>query len=124
MIKKTKWFVLPLLLLVILASACSSASQSSPTPVPPTSVPLKLAPTKAVEIPGDVEAGKVVYERDCQQCHSTAEGVNQPGPSFYRAGSHMTLAYTKNSIIEPNANNVISSETDKKEESFMNEGYG
>jgi mono/diheme cytochrome c family protein len=122
MAKKIRPTLLLLTLLIILASACSSAAPQ--TPIPPTLAPPTAAPTKAVVIPGDAVAGRAVYEQHCQECHSTEQGITVEGPSFYRAGNRLTLAYTQESILEPRGNTVISSETDKKDETTMPDGFG
>jgi len=123
MVKTHTFALLFLILLALAASACSPAPE--PTAVPTqTSAPLQVAPTQTPTIPGDAAAGKVVFEQYCQECHSTEEGVALEGPSMYGAGRRMTLMYAKNSIIDPKGNTIISSETDKAEESSMHEGYG
>jgi mono/diheme cytochrome c family protein len=122
MTKMIKPTLLLLTLLVIITSACSSAPQT--TPNPPTLQPPTAAPTKVVVIPGDFVAGKAVYEQYCQECHSTEQGITVEGPSFYSASNRLTLAYTKESIVEPRGNVIKSSETDKEDVTTMPEGFG
>jgi mono/diheme cytochrome c family protein len=122
MAKMIRPFILLLTLFVIATSACSSAPQA--TPIPPTQPPPTAAPTKVVVIPGDPAAGKAVYEQHCQECHSIEAGVTVEGPSFHRAGNRLTLAYTKESILEPRGNVIISSETDKQDVTTMPDGFG
>lgn len=37
----------------------------------------------AAETKGDATAGKTVFQRTCQNCHSTEIGVNKVGPSLW-----------------------------------------
>lgn len=39
--------------------------------------------TWAAEVSGDAVAGRVVFQRICQNCHSTEIGINKVGPSLW-----------------------------------------
>jgi mono/diheme cytochrome c family protein len=94
-----------ILLLAILLAACSSTPQA---PVDPT--PLAYSGSADTELEeraaqmaeaGDAEAGKEVFSRYCQTCHSVEDAVQIVGPSLFAAGDRFQFGYILASIENP-----------------------
>ncbi|MEW6717349.1 MAG: cytochrome c [Chloroflexota bacterium] len=109
-IKRLYMFAL-LLIAFFLLSACGGEPTAAPyTPAAP---PPTIAPKPTVVIPGDAVAGKVVYDRECIQCHSPDSQVQIVGPSLYQAGLRFTLEYVKESIVHPDKPKEYESEAER-----------
>ncbi len=64
----------------------------------------RLGSTRAAEekAPGDVQAGRVVYEsRGCPACHAIDSQGGDTGPDLSSAGARSSLRYLKESIVSP-----------------------
>jgi len=89
-----------LLVLATLISACGSGGQA-PTPLPYTPQVWPTAEPQSNGSEADPEAGKVVFDQYCSECHSLEQDVNIAGPSLYLAGERLSYDYIKNSIANP-----------------------
>ncbi|MFN2273837.1 MAG: c-type cytochrome, partial [Anaerolineales bacterium] len=100
-----KLIILGLVSIMLLGlAACGPSSKPDPTALPYTPMAWDQPTATAAVVPsGDAEAGAVVFEQYCQQCHSLEEDVNIAGPSLFDAGEILTMDYVQQSIIDPHA---------------------
>lgn len=59
--------------------------------------------TELVELRGDSERGRVVYEQLCQMCHVVGESGIQFGPELTEIGDKLPREGLYNAILEPNS---------------------
>jgi cytochrome c oxidase cbb3-type subunit III len=63
-----------------------------------------LSRTAEVPVPGDVNAGKAIYERlNCSSCHIVNGEGRGFGPELTRIGEHRSPAYLREAIMQPAA---------------------
>jgi len=91
--------ILTLFIFGFLISACKS--EPTAAPYTPGAPPPTIAPTPTEVIPGDPVAGKVVFDRECAECHSTDTQVTIVGPTLYEAGKKFDQEYVRDSIVKP-----------------------
>lgn len=94
-----------ILLLAILLAACSSTPQAStdPTPLSYSGGADTMLEERAAQMAeeGDSEAGKEVFSKHCQSCHSTEEATEIVGPSLFGAADRFQFGYILTSIENP-----------------------
>ena len=84
------WFIV----LVIAGRALAACS-----PQPPQASPA----TAEGSFEGDPEAGLLLFNENCLECHSATLPQSFVGPSLYQAGDRLTADYIKTSIRDPHS---------------------
>lgn len=86
--------------LAAVAAGCGGGNDS-PAVSPPLSVtaPTVSVPTSTVTVPGDVDAGRTVFEQTCQTCHPAGGTTAGAGPQL--AGMGLTLEQIRHQITNP-----------------------
>ncbi len=80
-----------LVVLALVAAACAA-------PAPPANSGVAEA-----SYAGDTEAGLLLYNEHCLECHSATLPSAFVGPSLYQAGDRLTADYIKTSVRDPHS---------------------
>ncbi len=90
------------LLLVVAAlslSACALETPSGAIAVPPT--PQSIGAGEAVSYQGDPEAGLLLFNEYCLECHTATLPRTFIGPTLQQANARLTADYIRVSIEKP-----------------------
>ncbi len=82
-------------------SACAPETPSSAITAPPT--PHSLGTGEAVSYPGDPEAGLLLFNEYCLECHTATLPRTFVGPTLQQANARLTADYIRVSIEKPHA---------------------
>jgi mono/diheme cytochrome c family protein len=87
---KRLWAIGLLMLAALVLGACTTQTQATPG-------------AAEASFEGDTEAGLLLFNDNCLECHSATLPQAFVGPSLYEAGDRLTADYIQTSIRDPHS---------------------